>query len=177
MVKKKSEKESKISASMLKSFEKGIKEIEAESKEIEKLEKDIKYLSEKVKESTETNLELQENIAQLMIHISRMAGNIENIAENIGIQKENEELIPLKDINYDNKIPEEFPEEDDEKIEEKEKPEKEEKIDIAQQVLELSNQSKELKDTLRTLGYQFKKEETREKIKKALEKRRKWKRE
>lgn len=160
--KKKTSKENKLSASMLKSFE---KEIKSESKEIEKLEKKIEKLSDKIEKTTKTNIELQENIAQFMFHFTDMAENIRKIVE-------------FMQIPTDEKIIEEVPKEENLEYEEiQESSEPKEEIsedmnisDIKEHLLMLAKEKKELMETLRSLEKQFKKDETREQIKKALQK-------
>ncbi len=161
---KKVGKDNKLSASMLKSFE---KEIKSESKEIEKLEKKIDGLSKKIDETTKTNIELQENIAELMVHFTEMANNIKTIVSSTETlpDKENDlifEDISPKEEEVENKRMVESPELNVSKDVDP--------SEIKEQLLMLAKEKKELMDTLRSLEKQFKKDETRKRIEKALKK-------
>ncbi len=170
MAKTKTKEPAKVSASMLKSFE---KEIKSESKEIEKLEKKIEKLSDKIEKTTKTNIELQENIAQFMLHFTDMAENIKKIVEFMkipGLKEGSFKEVQKEENSEHEEIQESSGLEISKKTDDSDISKKTDTSEIKEQLLMLAKEKRDLTETLRSLEKQFKKDETRERIKKALQK-------
>ncbi len=136
-----------VPASTLRKIRKDIEEIGGQRLVLNKLEKSVEKLTEKVELSIKTNIDLQEKVTELMLHITELVENMQKMTEFMGLG-----MVPIQQMPPE---------------EELQKPQKK---DISEQLRLLAEQNRELTQTLRSLEEQLKKGETKEAIRKALEK-------